>query len=96
MASYQELIQASSDSDLVSKVMVACVVAADVIRANGSATTNQKAWAAKVFADPPGAMREVLWSVLAQNKAQPLATILAANDGAVQTAVDAVVPLLTR
>lgn len=95
MATYQELIQASSDNAIVSKVMVACVVAAENIRSNGAATVAQKAWATKVFLDPPGAMREVLWCVLAQNKAQTLTAILNASDANVQLAVDNAVPLLT-
>jgi hypothetical protein len=94
MATYAELIQASGDSGLISKVQVACVVAADVIRANGSATAPQKAWAKAVFSDPSSAMRTVLWSVLVQNKAQNYATIVGATDAQVQTAVDAAIPLL--
>jgi len=95
MATYAELIQASGDSALQAKVQVACVVAADAIRAKASPTAGERAWASMVFLDPTHAMREVLWSVLAQNKGATLAQIVDATDGQVQTAVDAAVPLLT-
>lgn len=95
MATYAELIQASGNSTLQDRVMVACVVAADAIRAKASPTAGERSWASMVFMDPPNAMREVLWSVLAQNKAATLAQIVGATDAQVQTAVDAAVPLLT-
>lgn len=94
MATYDELIQAAGDSGLISKIRVACVIAADTIRANGAASELQKAWARKVFNDPETAQREVLWSVLAQNKSAALSAITGATDAQVQTAVDAAVPLL--
>jgi len=95
MATYAELIEASGNSALVARVRVACVVAADAIRANGSATAAQKAWAKAIFDDPETGQRAVLWSVLAQNRAATLAQIVGATDAQVQTAVDAAVPLLT-
>lgn len=96
MATYAELIQAAGNSELIDKVRVACVVAAEAIRANVAATAPAKAWARGVFVDPETAQREVLWSVLAQNKAETLAAITGSTDAQVQAAVDLVVPLLTE
>jgi hypothetical protein len=94
MATYSELIQAAGNSDLIDKVRVACVIAADAIRANGAATAAEKAWARSIFDNPESGQRAVLWSVLAQNKAATLAAIVSATDAQVQTAVDLAVPLL--
>lgn len=96
MATYAELVQASGDSALVLKVRVACIIAAEAIRTNGSATAPQKTWARKVFSNPEDGQREVMWAVLAQNQAQPLGNILGATDAQVQTAVNNAIALFTE
>jgi propanediol dehydratase large subunit len=94
MASYAELVQASTDNELLKRVRVACVVAAEVIRNNATATDVEKAWARRAFHNPEERMREVLWAVLAQNRSYPLSTIIGADDATVQTAVNAALPLI--
>lgn len=94
MATYSELIACAGHSPLLERVRVACVVAADAIRANAAATAPQKVWAKRVFNDPESAQREVLWSVLAQNKAVAQQSILDATDAQVQTAVDLAIALV--
>jgi hypothetical protein len=96
MATYAELMQAAGDGGLIAKVRVACVIAADNIRTNGAATAAQKTWARSVFNNPEAPQTGMLWSVLAQNKAQTLAAILGATDAQVQTAVDASVALFSE
>jgi hypothetical protein len=94
MATYQELLDASSDPTLNVKLRVAVVIAAEVVRTENPATTNHAnrlKWAFNVFANPDGEARRMMWAVLAQNAAVPLATILAASDATVQTAVNAAV-----
>lgn len=88
MATYDELLKASEDPGLRIRVRVACIIAADNIRANVSATTPQKDWAKAVFDNPIRASEQVLWSALAQNRAATFAAIIAANDASIQSAVD--------
>jgi hypothetical protein len=94
MASYQELLEASSDPTLTAKLRVAVVIAAETVRTELPATANhvnRLTWAANVFANPDGEARRMMWAVLAQNKAASLAAILGASDATVQAAVDAAV-----
>ena len=94
MATYTELVTASNNSALVTRIQVACAVAADKIRLEADTTpnhANRVLWARNAFADPGAASKGILWSVLAQNRSATLAQIVAADDAAVQTAVDAAV-----
>jgi hypothetical protein len=52
---------------------------------------NRLLWAKQVFADPAKAGMQMMWPVLAQNKAALLSDIIGATDATVQTAVDAAV-----
>lgn len=94
MATYAELITASTDSTLRDKIRVACVVAAEAVRteaANVPNHTERLKWAQKVFQDPSIEALRMTWAVLAQNRTATLAQITGASDAAVQTAVDAAV-----
>ena len=93
MASYTELQQAEQDPGLNNRVRVAIIVAAELIRGETTGTNlaNRKIWAKQAFIDPFGKSKQMLWAVLAQNRAATLAVILAADDAAVQTAVNAAV-----
>jgi len=93
MATYAELLQAEQDPGLNNRVRVAIVVAAELIRleTTGSNLANRKIWSKQAFIDPMSKSKQMLWAVLAQNRAATLAAILAADDAAVQTAVNAAV-----
>lgn len=93
MATYAELLQAEQDAALNNRVRVAIVVAAELIRleTTGSNLANRKAWAKEAFIDPFGKSKQMLWAVLAQNRAATLAQIVGADDATVQTAVNAAV-----
>lgn len=94
MATYIELIQDSMDSTLRQKIAVACVVAAEAIRLEDPATpnhANRLEWAKKVYQSPTNAAADMIWPVLAQNKAASNSAILGASDASIQTAVDAAV-----
>jgi hypothetical protein len=94
MATYAELVTASNNTALMTRIAVACAVAADKIRLEPDTTPNHAArvvWAREAFSDPGQAAKNILWSVLAQNRAATLAQITGADDAAVQTAVDAAV-----
>lgn len=94
MATYAELLQAAGNSTLLSKIRVACIVAAEEVRTENVATANHAerlVWAKAVFESPELEADRMLWAVLAQNRAAPLASIVGADDATVQGAVDAAV-----
>lgn len=95
MALYVDLFQLAND-DVVfrNRVTVACVVAAEAVRTEADTTANhvnRLAWAARVYADPVGESRRMLWAVLAQNAGATVAQITGATDGTIQSAVNAAV-----
>lgn len=94
MATYEELYDLSQDSILLNRMTAAIVVECDVIRADGTATDPKKAWARNAFASPRSAAQTALWAALAANKDQTVATIQAATDAALQTALHNAVSLL--
>lgn len=93
MATYAELFAIRADNKLLDKVTVAVAVHADAIRANASATTEQKAWAKRAFSDPKAEADKLIWAVLAANKSATVEQIEAAADATVQAAVDNVISL---
>lgn len=93
MATYTELRSLFSDSDLMEKVEVAVVIAANDIITT-TPTTAEKAWASTVFASPKGEASKAVMAVLADNSALSVAAIQGATDVAIQTKVDAIVPIL--
>ena len=98
MATYAELLSINNTNDaLKQKVLVACVIACDVIRLEADATPNHAArlnWARVTLQDPSRAASQMLWAVLAQNNLLTAAQITGASDAAVQSAVNAAVNLV--
>lgn len=97
MATYLELISAQADANLTAKVKIATIIAADGVRTESNNTANhyrRLQWAREALRDPVTAGNEMLWAILAQNSAVPLAAILAASDASIQTAVNNAVDLL--
>ena len=98
MATYAELLTiADTNSAFKQRVLVACVVACDVIRAEPDATplhAARLAWARATLQSPSAAAGQMVWAVLAQNRAFTSAQITGADDATVQTAVNAAVNLL--
>lgn len=95
MATYAELRSLFPNSDLLNKVEVACIIAAEAIRneappANAAA---RDAWASKAFSNSGEVARQMLKALLAAEKDTALASILSATDAAIQTRVDAAVDL---
>jgi hypothetical protein len=94
MATYAELLGASTDPTLNNKIRVAVVIAAEVVRTENGATANHAnrlVWAAKVFDSPDSEAKRMIWAVLAQNSNATLAAILGASDATVQSAVNAAI-----
>lgn len=97
MATYTELNTLSTDASLLVRVKAAVAIAADTIRQEASNVPNnlqRKQWAIAAVKDPATAATNIVWMVLAQNKAATSAQISAATDAAVQTAVDAAVNIM--
>ena len=91
MATYNELFGLHNNSDLMNKVTVACIVAAEEIINETSPPSNQAAretWAALVFRNPRGVAEPMYWALLAANKDNTVIQIEGASDTAIQTAVD--------
>ncbi len=94
MATYVELhdLLGSPTLDTVRKrIRVAIAVRAQTIAADQAATAGQKAWAKEALKNVTGHEEAVLRYILAANKAATVAAIIAADDAAVQTQVDAAV-----
>jgi hypothetical protein len=94
MATYAELFDLRSNSPLLNRIMVACIVAAETIRGEDGGTANHAnrlLWAKAVFANPDAEASRMMMAVLAQNKDATIGQITGATDAAVQTAVDAAI-----
>lgn len=94
MATYMELKALFSHSDLQDKVEVACIVAAETIRAEAADTDNHAnrfVWAKRAFASASAVRNEMLAALLAANKDATVAQITGATDTAIQAKVDAAV-----
>jgi hypothetical protein len=92
MATYTELYALTGDQDaLLHKVIVAIIVKANALSELPSPTLAQKDFARLAYTSPHTVGREVLYAVLAKNRAATVAQILAATDLAIQTNVDAVI-----
>ena len=99
MATYLELRQLFKEDTLRKKVEVACIVAAESIRAEVDTLPNHTArmdWAAQVFANPRSIRDKMLMAVLASNSSATVEAITGASDAMVQTVVDNAVVVFAR
>ena len=94
MATYLELFSLRNNSDLVNRVAVACVIAADEVRTEDPLTeyhTERLSWAAKAMNNPLREAKRMLWTLLASNSTIAINGILSASDSEIQTQVNAAV-----
>ncbi|MEG1971425.1 MAG: hypothetical protein RR101_15040 [Burkholderiaceae bacterium] len=94
MATYAELLQACDNNALITRIRVACLVAAQKVVAEAPATANHAArlaWARAVLDDPEPAARKMIRVAVTANRGATLAQITAADDATVQTVVDSAV-----
>jgi hypothetical protein len=92
MATFTELITASSNATLTEKIRIATLIAADNVLMESPAVPDHLSrtrWAQKVFADPSVETTKMIWPVLVKNRTATLAQITGATDEIVQTAVNA-------
>ena len=91
MATYEEIYGLHNNSDLVNKITVACIVAAEDIMGEVDTVTNHAnrlIWAASVFQNPRDEAKCMFWALLAANNENTVAQIEGASDTAIQVAVD--------
>ena len=96
MATYLELKELFVHSDLMDKMQVACLIAAETIRTEDVGTANHAnrlIWAKKAFSGPSSVAPQMLMELLASNNALSTAGIIGATDAAIQTKVDAAVDI---
>ena len=93
MALYIDLRNLFADDTLKNRVDVAVIVAASGLLA-GAPTLDEQKWAAAVLNSPRTESRKAFMAVIAANKSATIEQILNANDTALQTNVDEVVPAL--
>ena len=94
MATYTELFDLRSNSDLRNRVAVALIIAAETVRGEDGGTTNHAnrlIWAKQVFEGGLAQANQMLAAVLAANASSTVSQITSATDAAIQTNVDAVV-----
>lgn len=101
MATYLELRDIFENPDLLKKVMVAVVVAAETISSSNDtnppwdqtagAHDNRIRWAANAITDTKGEARRIMKVVIAANKNLSVAQIEGASDNSIQSNVDAAV-----
>jgi hypothetical protein len=98
MATYLELYALRNNADLMQRLIIAILVAANSVRLEASNTpfhSNRVAWAQNAVKDPDVYASKALYLLLAQNKALTVAQIQSVTDTAIQTAVDELVNTLT-
>ena len=91
MATYNDIFNLHNHSELINRVTVACIVAAEGIMAELGTVDNHASrliWASSVFQNPQAEAKRMYWAVLAANNDAEVAVILAATDAAIQTNVD--------
>ena len=97
MATYTELLSVASNDNLLGKVRIACVVAAETVRTELAATpnhVNRLLWAKSVYTNPTLVAQQMLMAVIGQNAGVALGAILGASDATIQTAVNTAVDVL--
>lgn len=94
MATYTEIFNLKSDSQLRNKIAVAVAKKAQVLIDLASPTANQIAWANVAINNPLTMADKIMNYVLAANSAATAAQIAAASDADIQTNVSAAVDKL--
>ena len=96
MATYDELYGLATDTSLIRKVTTAVAVQADVIRAESGGTSNhanRMLWAKAAYEKPGEKAAQMMWAILAANRASSQSQILAASDATILSSVATFVDL---
>ena len=96
MASFVDLYNLRNNSDLLNRVTVACVIAAEAVRTESDQTANHAnrlLWAARVFENPDFEAKRMLWALLAKHNSLTVGQLTGAPDADILTAVNGAVNL---
>ena len=93
MATLTELSDLFDNPDLIKKISAALCISVKALL-DGTPTTADRQYAAKVFAAPNAEAHRILKDVLAVNEAQTVDDIINATDAQIQNSVDAAVPFM--
>jgi hypothetical protein len=91
MATYLELRQLYGNGDLLNRIEVAAIIAADAVRVEDAGTTNHAnrlLWAKATFTSSRSVAEQMLKALLAANKDLTVAQLTGATDASLQTAVN--------
>ena len=97
MATYEDLRTLFNHNELLNKIAVACIVAAEAIRTEAPSTTNHAnrlVWAKAAFVDTKTIRKHMLMAVLAANKTLDVSAITGASDASIQSTVNSAVDVL--
>lgn len=94
MATYLELHELISNSDLQDKITVAAMKKAQFLLDGPTPTANEVAWASSTIENPVGKSKKLIHYVLAANSSISVSQIKDADDVAIQTNVDSAVDAL--
>lgn len=89
MATYIELINLRSNSELRGKIQVAVAIKSHAILQETTPSPARLSFAEEALRNPESKIEEALWFLLAANKDAAQATIIGATDATIQTHVDA-------
>ncbi len=96
MATYSDLFNIISDSQLRNKVAVAVIKKAQTLLDGTTPTPNEVVWASNAISNPNRQAEKILAYVLAANSGSTVTAIKSASDSAIQSNVnDAVDALIT-
>ena len=91
MATYIELRGLYGNGDLINRIEVACIVAAEKIRTEAADTANHAnrlVWAKSTFSSTRPVAERMLMALLAANRALTVDQLTGVSDEGLQTAVD--------
>jgi hypothetical protein len=98
MATYLELDTAGGDADLLKKITVAIMIAAQELAEQTSPlpTADDRRWIRQALYEPESEGLKALRYILAKNNTAAIGVITGADDATIQTQVDAIVPTLVQ
>ena len=94
MATYTDIRNLFSDSDVKNKVEVACVVKAYALINKTTPTADEITMAVSILESPTKTGAKIFLAVLAASKASNVSAIQSASDAQIQTTVDGVIDKL--
>jgi hypothetical protein len=94
MATYSEIFELKSNSELRNKISVACVKKAQLLLDLATPTANQVAWASSTISNPNLQAEKIMNYVLVANGSATVSQINGATDTTIQNNVNAAVDAL--